>query len=169
MISSSCVRHTLGISPPLGETQTDDRAGSPCDLDHLGFKGLHMLQKGLHGLSCVDDGLREGKSKAWDGGRGGGDWWASQIVFEVLILQVRRIVSVQFRMYQSQHAWQWLHFNIGYFLKKIFNKLLQHTSFVEKLLWNQNARIYIWINKTSWRDVLCEMSEQTKGADHLKI
>lgn len=22
-----------------------------------------MLQKGLHGLSCVDDGLREGKSK----------------------------------------------------------------------------------------------------------
>lgn len=36
---------------------------SPCNLDHLGFKGLHMLQKGLHGLSCVNDGLRDGKSK----------------------------------------------------------------------------------------------------------
>lgn len=43
---------------------TDDRkAGSPCDLDHLGFKGLNMLQKSLHGLSCVNYGLREGKSK----------------------------------------------------------------------------------------------------------
>lgn len=40
-----------------------EKMGSPCDLDHLGFKGLHMLQKGLHGLSCVNYGLREGKSK----------------------------------------------------------------------------------------------------------
>ena len=47
-----------------GGGHTDDRmTGSPCDLDHLGFKGLHMLQKGLHGLSCVNYGLREGKSK----------------------------------------------------------------------------------------------------------
>lgn len=62
VISSSCVRHTLGISPD--RENTDDRKnGSPCDLDHLGFKGLHMLQKGLHGLSCVNYGLREGKSK----------------------------------------------------------------------------------------------------------
>lgn len=62
VISSHCVRHTLGISPD--RENTDDRqAGSPCDLDHLGFKGLHMLQKGLHGLSCVNYGLREGKSK----------------------------------------------------------------------------------------------------------
>lgn len=45
--------------PLQGKTQT----GSPCDLDHLGFKGLHMLQKGLHGLSCVNYGLRGGKSK----------------------------------------------------------------------------------------------------------
>lgn len=59
--------------PCWGENTDEWHAGSPCDLDHLGFKGLHMLQKRLHGLSCVDDGLREGKSKAWHGrgeGRG---------------------------------------------------------------------------------------------------
>lgn len=34
------------------------RAGSPCNLDHLGFIGLHVLQKGRHRLPCVNDGLR---------------------------------------------------------------------------------------------------------------
>lgn len=49
--------------PLVGKNTDDWITGSPCDLDHLGFKGLHMLQKSLHGLSCVNYGLREGKSK----------------------------------------------------------------------------------------------------------
>lgn len=54
--------------PLLGGGTDEWQAGSPCDLDHLGFKGLHMLQKGLHGLSCINDGLREGKSKEGEAG-----------------------------------------------------------------------------------------------------
>lgn len=38
---------------------------SPSHLDHLGFKGHHMLQKSLHSLPCVNNGLRGGA----DGGR----------------------------------------------------------------------------------------------------
>lgn len=59
--------------PLVGKTQTAE-TGSPCDLDHLRFKGLHMLQKGLHGLSCVNYGLREGKSKGRGRDEEGGTW-----------------------------------------------------------------------------------------------
>lgn len=108
----------LAFPPPLGETQTGERAGSPCDLDHLGFKGLHMLQKGLHGLSCVDDGLREGKSKAWDGGRGGGElmsiansFWGFDFTSQkessfqnVPITTRMTVITVQFKLFFSKKS-----------------------------------------------------------------
>lgn len=37
---------------------------SPSNLDHLGLEGLHVLQEGLHGLSCVYHGLMGGEERA---------------------------------------------------------------------------------------------------------
>lgn len=84
--------------PCWGENTDEWQAGSPCDLDHLGFKGLHMLQKRLHGLSCVDDGLREGKSKAWhEEGRDGDIWVQNEMCRssgeKLLIFHVQKEIS----------------------------------------------------------------------------
>lgn len=35
----------------------NSKLSSPSNLDHLGFKGLYVLQEGLHGLPCVYHGL----------------------------------------------------------------------------------------------------------------
>lgn len=40
------------------------KVSSPSNLDHLGFKGLHVLQEGLHGLSCVYHGLMGREERA---------------------------------------------------------------------------------------------------------
>lgn len=86
IFSSIC--HTLGISPG-GENTEDRNTASPRDLDHLGFKGLHVLQKGLHGLSCVNYGLGEGKSKgkrrdedllSEECFEGGGEQWTTDTI-----------------------------------------------------------------------------------------
>lgn len=83
------------------------QCGSPCNLDHLGLIGLHVLQKGLHSLSCVNDGLRE-KGRATHGIKSGG---ASERRLRLTAL-IARLKSLKLHMHDTINECRSVHDNL---------------------------------------------------------